>query len=51
MVTVSGGVGVLMADDANGRGPAVPTMAESPQRHVLELVPFAPPPNLLDVTG
>ena len=29
MATVSGGVGVLMADDANRRGLAVPPMAEA----------------------
>ena len=51
MVTVSGGVGVLMADDANARGLAVPPMPESAQRRMLELVPFAAARNPIDVTG
>ena len=51
MVTVSGGVGVLMADDANRRGLAVPEMPEAAQRRMLELVPFAAPRNPIDVTG
>ena len=37
MVTLSGGVGVLMADDANARGLAVPEMPEGAQRRMLEL--------------
>ena len=51
MVTVSGGVGVLMADDANGRGLSVPPMPEAAQRRMLELVPFAAARNPIDVTG
>ena len=51
MVTVSGGVGVLMADDANGRGLSVPEMPEAAQRRMLELVPFAAARNPIDVTG
>ena len=51
MVTVSGGVGVLMADDAAGRGLAVPPMLESPHRRMLKLVPFAAARNPVDVTG
>ena len=51
MVTVSGGVGVLMADDANGRGLAVPEMPEEAQRRMLELVTFAAARNPIDVTG
>ena len=50
-VTVSGGVGLLMADDANRRRLAVPPMPESPQRRMLELVPIAPARNAIDVTG
>ena len=51
MVTVSGGVGVLMADDANGRGLAVPEMPEEAERRMLELVTFAAARNPIDVTG
>ena len=51
MVTVSGGVGVLMADDANGRGLEVAPMPEVAQRRMLELVPFAAARNPIDVTG
>ena len=51
MITVSGGVGVLMADDADRRGLAVPPMPEAAQRQMRELVPFAAPRNPIDVTG
>ena len=51
MVTVSGGVGVLMADDANARGLDVAPMPEAAQRRMLELVPFAAARNPIDVTG
>ena len=51
MVTVSGGVGVLMADDANRRGLAVPPMPDEAQRRMRELVPFAAARNPVDVTG
>ena len=51
MVTVSGGVGVLMADDANRRGLEVAPMPEAAQRRMLELVPFAAARNPIDVTG
>ena len=40
-----------MADDANGRGLAVPEMPEEAQRRMLELVPFAAARNPVDVTG
>ena len=51
MVTVSGGVGVLMADDANRRGLDVAPMPDAAQRRMLELVPFAAARNPIDVTG
>ena len=51
MFTVSGGVRVLMAGDASGRGLPVPPMPEGAQRRTLELVPFAPARNPIDVTG
>lgn len=51
LVTVSGGVGVLMADDANRRGLEVAPMPEAAQRRMLDLVPFAAARNPIDVTG
>ena len=51
MVTVSGGVGVLMAADADRRGFAVPAVPEEAQRRMLELGPFAVARNPIDVTG
>lgn len=51
MVTVSGGVGVLMADDAHSRGLDVAEMPEESQATMLEMVPFAGPRNPIDVTG
>ena len=51
MVTVPGGVGMLMADDASGRGLAVPPMPEAAQRRMLELAPFAAARNPIDVNG
>ena len=51
MITVSGGVGVLMADDADRRGLVVSPMPEAAQRRMLALVPFAAPRNPIDVTG
>ena len=51
LVTVSGGVGVLMADDANRRGLEVAPMPEEAQRRMRDLVPFAAARNPVDVTG
>ena len=51
IVTVSDGVGVLMADDANRRGLAVPSMPKEAQRRMLKLVPFAAARNPIDVTS
>ena len=51
LVTVSGGVGVLMADDANRRGLEVAPMPEAAQRRMRDLVPFAAARNPVDVTG
>ena len=50
MVTVSGGVGVPMADDAERRGLAVPPTPEAAQQRMLELDPFAAARNPIDVT-
>jgi len=51
IVTVSGGVGVLMADDATTRGLDVEELPKATQAKFLELVPFAGVRNPLDVTG
>jgi acyl-CoA synthetase (NDP forming) len=51
LVTISGGVGALMADDAAERGLQVPPMPEAAQRKLKELVPFASPRNPIDLTA
>ncbi len=51
LVTVSGGVGVLMADDAAARGLDVATLPEATQRKFKDIVPYAGVNNPLDVTG
>ncbi|WP_416898506.1 MAG: acetate--CoA ligase family protein [Minwuia sp.] len=51
LVTVSGGVGVLMADDAAARGMTVTELPQSTQKKFKEIVPYAGVNNPLDVTG
>ncbi len=51
LITVSGGVGVLMADDAASRGLDVAPLPDETQQKFKELVPFAGVRNPLDVTG
>jgi len=51
IVTVSGGVGVLMADAAAGLGLDVAPLPDAAQRQMKEMVPFAGVNNPLDVTG
>lgn len=51
LITISGGVGALMADDAADRGMEVPPMPEDAQRRLKELVPFASPRNPIDMTA
>ena len=51
MVTVLGGIGLPMADDADRRGLAVPEMQEEAQRRMLKLVPSVAARNPVDVTG
>ncbi len=51
VLTVSGGVGVLLADEANARGLGMPELPKETQRKVVELVPFAGPRNPVDMTG
>ncbi|KGD90483.1 6-carboxyhexanoate--CoA ligase [Achromobacter sp. RTa] len=49
--TISGGVGALMADEAQDAGLALPEPAASAQERLLERVPFASGRNPVDVTG
>lgn len=51
LVTVSGGVGVLMADDAASRGLTVTELPQATQKKFKEIVPYAGVNNPLDVTG
>lgn len=51
LVTVSGGVGVLMADDASARGLDVMPLPEATQAKFKAIVPYAGVNNPLDVTG
>jgi acetate---CoA ligase (ADP-forming) len=51
IMTVSGGVGALMADDAEDAGLELPALSESAQQRILARVPFAGPRNPVDITG
>jgi acyl-CoA synthetase (NDP forming) len=51
MVTVSGGVGALMADDAAEHGLEAPALPEAAQAAIRAIVPFAGTRNPIDVTG
>ena len=51
LVTVSGGVGVMMADDAAARGLDVAELPAAAQAKFKKLVPYAGVVNPLDVTG
>jgi len=51
LITISGGVGVLMADAAEEHGLDVAPMSEAAQASMLELIPFASPRNPVDVTA
>lgn len=51
IITVSGGVGALMADDAEESGLQLPPLAPEAQQEILKRVPFAGPRNPVDVTG
>lgn len=51
IITISGGVGALMADDAEESGLQLPAMTEAAQQQILARVPFAGPRNPVDVTG
>lgn len=51
LFTVSGGAGVLMADEAAAQGLQVPELSAETQTKVLDLIPFAAARNPLDITG
>ncbi|MFN3733670.1 acetate--CoA ligase family protein [Comamonas testosteroni] len=51
LLTVSGGVGAMMADDASAASLDVQPLSEAAQRQLLEWVPFAAPRNPVDITG
>ena len=51
IVTISGGAGVLMADDAEDEGLDVAPMPEDAQEALKTLLPFASPRNPVDVTA
>jgi acyl-CoA synthetase (NDP forming) len=51
IVTGSGGIGVLMADDAGERGLQLPQLPPSGRQAALDLLPFAVANNPLDMTA
>ena len=51
MVTLSGGVGIQMADAAVELGLELPRMPDAAQQKVLAMVPFAGPANPVDTTA
>ena len=51
VVTLSGGVGIQMADAAAELGLELPRMPDDAQRKVLAMVPFAGPANPVDATA
>lgn len=51
ILTVSGGIGVLMTDDAERHGIDVPSIPAGLQQRIHELVPFAIGDNPLDTTA
>lgn len=51
VVTGSGGIGILMADDAGERGLRLPPLPAAARTAALELLPFAVAANPLDMTA
>ena len=51
LVTVSGGAGILMADEAEVAGLDVSPMPEEAQRSMKEIIPFSSPKNPVDTTA
>ena len=51
VLTVSGGVGVLMADEASNAGLDLAEMPQAAQAALLSEIPYAGPRNPVDITG
>ena len=51
VVTLSGGVGIQMADTANEMGLELPRMPDEARQKILTMVPFAGPANPVDATA
>ena len=51
LVSISGGVGVLMSDTASRLGLKVPKLSEDAQARIREVIPFAGTRNPVDITG
>jgi acyl-CoA synthetase (NDP forming) len=51
IVSISGGAGVLMVDEADRLGLSVPPLAEAGRQAILKRVPFASAVNPVDITG
>ena len=51
LISVSGGVGVQMADEAVERGLEVTPMSDAAQSRLKEILPFAAPRNPVDITA
>lgn len=51
IITVSGGVGVIMADAASDAGLGLPALPDETQKRLKRMVPFAGTRNPLDVTA
>jgi acyl-CoA synthetase (NDP forming) len=51
IVSISGGVGALMADEADDCGLTLPTLPQEQQRRLLDRIAFAGASNPVDVTG
>ena len=51
LITISGGVGVLMADAASDHGLDVAPMGEESQKKLVDMLPFAAARNPVDVTA
>ncbi|ALM83501.1 acetate--CoA ligase family protein [Bordetella sp. N] len=51
ILTISGGVGALMADEASDAGLTLPSPTAAVQQRLLERMPFGSPRNPIDVTG
>lgn len=51
VLTVSGGVGVLIADEASGVGLDLAEMPQAAQAALLKEIPYAGPRNPVDITG